>query len=78
MANPLSEIINDKQYEILSKLNIISKIPERNYIIRKKYNELKPKLGTEEAIYNLMEDYNLTFETLRKIIYTKKYRFLSD
>jgi len=72
-VNPFSEIINDKQYEILSKLNIISKKAERNYTIRKKYKEIKPKLGAEEAIYKIKEDYDLTFETLRKLVYNKKY-----
>ena len=72
MINPLSEIINDKQYEILSELGIISKIPERNYLIRKKYKEIKPKLRTEAAIYVIMKDYEyLTFDTLKKIIYEK-------
>ena len=74
MANPLIEIITNGQYEILSELGIISKIPERNYLIRKKYKKLKPKLRTEAAIYVIMKDYEyLTFESLRKIVYNKKH-----
>lgn len=74
MTNPLSEIINNKQYETLSKLNIISKTAERDYLIRKKFKEIKPKLRTEAAIYVIMKDYEyLTFDTLKKIVY-KKYK----
>ena len=74
MANPLIEIITNKQYEKLLKLELISKTAERNYLIRKKYKKLKPKLRTEAAIYVIMKDYEyLTFESLRKIVYNKKH-----
>ena len=72
MTNPLSEIINDKQYEKLSKLELISKTAERNYLIREKYKKIKPELRTEAAIYVIMKDYEyLTFDTMKKIIYEK-------
>ena len=74
MINPLSEIITNKQYEKLSKLELISKTAERNYLIRKKYKKIKPKLRTEAAIYVIMKDYEyLTFDTVRKLVYNKKH-----
>lgn len=75
MTNPLIGIISNKQYEKLSKLGLIAKTAERNYLIRKKYKKIKPKLRTEAAIYVIMGEYPyLQFDTLRKIVY-RKFRF---
>ena len=70
-VNPLAELIDDETYELLHSRGLINEKSVRDYIIRKKFRDLRTKeLSANEAIDKLREDYPyLQFDTIRKIVY---------
>ncbi len=72
--NPLSELISDEIYTLLSKRGLIDQKSVRNFQIKKRFQELrsKNKMRANEAIEKLREEYPyLQFDSIRKIVYHK-------
>jgi hypothetical protein len=71
IENPLSDLISDEIYELLNSHGLIDEKGVRDYLIRKKFKELREaKVSASDAIDILREDYPyLQFDTIRKIVY---------
>jgi len=69
--NPLSELISDDIYELLSLHGIIDEKSVRDLQIRKKFKQLRAsKISAGDAIGAIKEHYPyLQFDTIRKIVY---------
>jgi hypothetical protein len=72
--NPLSELIPDDVYFLLTSRGLIDEKSVRDYIIRKKFKlHRSNKVSASDAIERLREEYPyLQFDTLRKIVYQSK------
>ena len=71
MDNPLSELISDDIYEMLSSHGLIDEKSVRDFQIRKKFKHLRAsKVSAGDAIDAIREHYPyLQFDTIRKIVY---------
>ena len=71
MDNPLSELISDNIYDLLSSHGLIDEKSVRDFQIRKKFKQLRAsKVSAKDAIEAIKEHYPyLQFDTLRKIVY---------
>ena len=69
--NPISELINDDVYSLLTSRGLIDEKSVRDYLIRKKFKDLRAKkISASNAIEVLREEYPyLQFDTIRKIVY---------
>lgn len=69
--NPLSDLISDDIYELLSSKGLINEKSVRDYQIRKRFKQLRgKKYSASDAIDALREEYPyLQFDTIRKIVY---------
>ncbi len=69
--NPISELINDDVYNLLTSRGLIDEKSVRDYLIRKKFKDLRAKkISASNAIEVLREEYPyLQFDTIRKIVY---------
>jgi hypothetical protein len=69
--NPLSELISDDIYELLSSHGLIDDKSVRDFQIRKKFKQLRAgKVSAGDAIDAIREHYPyLQFDTIRKIVY---------
>lgn len=69
--NPLSDLISDDIYELLSTQGLIDEKSVRDYQIRKKFKQLRAsKVSAGDAIDAIREEYPyLQFDTIRKIVY---------
>jgi hypothetical protein len=69
--NPLSELISDDIYELLTSHGLIDEKAVRDYQIRKKFKFLRSgKVSAGDAIDAIREEYPyLQFDTIRKIVY---------
>ncbi|MHB1687559.1 MAG: hypothetical protein ACYDA4_04490 [Ignavibacteriaceae bacterium] len=69
--NPLSDLISDEIYELLSAQGLIDEKSVRDYQIRKKFKQLRAsKISAGDAIDSIREEYPyLQFDTIRKIVY---------
>jgi hypothetical protein len=70
-TNPLSDLISDDVYTILSNNGLIDKKSVRDYIIRRKFVSLRAnRISPGEAIEAIRNEYSyLQFDTIRKIVY---------
>ncbi len=70
-GNPLSDLINDSVYELLSSKGLINEKSVRDYLIRKKFKQLRMENSSaSEAIDAIRAEYPyLQFDTIRKIVY---------
>ncbi len=70
-SNPISELINDDVYTLLTSRGLIDEKSARDYLIRKKFKDLRAKkISASNAIEVLREEYPyLQFDTIRKIVY---------
>lgn len=73
IENPLSELISDEVYSVLDSRGLINKKSVRDYMIRKRFDNLREKeISAGDAIEKIQEDYPyLQFDSIRKIIYNK-------
>ncbi|GAB1347920.1 hypothetical protein MASR1M107_01310 [Ignavibacteriales bacterium] len=71
IENPLSDLISDEIYELLSSHSLIDEKSVRDYQIRKKFKQLRAgKISAGDAIDTIREEYPyLQFDTIRKIVY---------
>lgn len=71
IKNPIPELIPDDIYIKLKEHNLIDEKAVRDYLIRKKFRELRSqKISAGDAIDNIREEYPyLQFDTIRKIVY---------
>ncbi|MCA0389373.1 MAG: hypothetical protein LCH52_12860 [Bacteroidetes bacterium] len=71
IENPLSDLISDEIYELLSTHSLIDEKSVRDYQIRKKFKQLRAgKVSAGDAIDTIREEYPyLQFDTIRKIVY---------
>jgi hypothetical protein len=69
--NPIPELVPDEIYNRLLEHNLIDQKAVRDYLIRKKFRELRSqKVSAGDAIDNIREEYPyLQFDTIRKIVY---------
>ena len=69
--NPLSDLISDDIFELLSSQGLIDEKSVRDYQIRKKFKQLRAsKISAGDAIDSIREEYPyLQFDTIRKIVY---------
>ncbi len=69
--NPIAELINDDVYALLTSRGLIDEKSVRDYLIRKKFKDLRAKkITASNAIEALREEYPyLQFDTIRKIVY---------
>ena len=69
--NPLSDLISDDIYELLSAQGLIDEKSVRDYQIMKKFKQLRAsKISAGDAIDSIREEYPyLQFDTIRKIVY---------
>ncbi len=69
--NPISELISDDLFNLLSSKGLFNEKSLRDYQIRKQFKSLRAKnINASDAINLLREDYPyLQFDTLRKIVY---------
>jgi len=72
-SNPISELISDDVYTILSKNRLINKKSVRNFIIRRKFVSLRANnINPIAAIETLLNEYSyLQYDTIRKIVYQR-------
>ncbi|MFA7227857.1 MAG: hypothetical protein WC061_02385 [Melioribacteraceae bacterium] len=70
-GNPIAELINDDVYTLLTSRGLIDEKSVRDYLIRKKFKDLRAKkISASNAIEALREEYPyLQFDTIRKIVY---------
>lgn len=70
-ANPISDLISDDVYNLLSSHFLIDQISVRDYLIRKKFKLMRERnISTGEAVDALGHEFpNLQFDTIKKIIY---------
>ena len=71
IENPLSELISDDIYELLSSQGLIDEKSVRDYKIRRKFKMLRSnKVSAGEAIDAIRYEYKyLQFDIIRKIVY---------
>jgi hypothetical protein len=71
MDNPLSELISNDIYELLSSHGLIDEKSVRDFQIRRKFKQLRSsKVSAGDAIDTIREHYPyLQFDTIRKIVY---------
>ena len=71
IGNPLSELISDDIYELLSSHGLIDEKSVRDFQIRKKFKLLRTsKVSAGDAIDEIRQDFPyLQFDTVRKIVY---------
>ena len=71
IENPLSDLISDEIYELLSSHSLIDEKAVRDYQIRKTFKQLRAgKVSAGDAIDTIREEYPyLQFDTIRKIVY---------
>lgn len=71
IENPLSDLISDDIYELLSGHGLIDEKSVRDYQIRKQFRQLRAnKVSAGDAIDAIREEYPyLQFDTIRKIVY---------
>ena len=71
LENPLSDLISDDVYETLVVHGLIDEKSVRDYLIRKKFKQLRAnKMSAGDAIDSIREEYPyLQFDTIRKIVY---------
>lgn len=69
--NPIADLVSDEVYSLLSSLYIIDEVSVRDYLIRKKFKQLKEKqVRTNDAVEIIMKEFpNLQFDTIKKIVY---------
>jgi len=69
--NPLSELISDETFNLLSSKGLINEKSLRDYQIRKKFKNLRSNnVNASDAIDTLRREYPyLQFDTVRKIVY---------
>jgi len=69
--NPISELITDDIYELLSSRGLIDEMSVRDYQIKKKFKMLRDrKIRAGEAIEEIRKDYPyLQFDSIKKIVY---------
>ncbi len=69
--NPLSELISDEIFNLLSSKGLFNEKSLRDYQIRKRFKSLRNEnINASDAIDILRKDYPyLQFDTLRKIVY---------
>jgi len=69
--NPLSDLISNEIYQILSSRGLINETSVRDREIRKKFRLLRAdKMSSGDAIDALRQEYPyLQFDTIRKIVY---------
>jgi hypothetical protein len=71
IKNPLSDLISDEVFELLYSMGFIRDTAIRDYLMRKKFKQLRSKkVGAIDAINAIKNDYcYLHFDTIRKIVY---------
>jgi hypothetical protein len=69
--NPLSELISDDIFDLLTAHGLIDEKSVRDYQIRKKFKQMRAgKVSAGDAIDSIREEYPyLQFDTIRKIVY---------
>ena len=69
--NPLADLISDEVYSLLSTHYLIDEVSVRDYLIRKKFRQMKDSnIRTNDAVESLMDEFpHLQFDTIKKIIY---------
>jgi hypothetical protein len=69
--NPLSDLISDDIFDLLSAHGLIDEKSVRDYQIRKKFKQMRAgKVSAGDAIDSIREEYPyLQFDTIRKIVY---------
>jgi hypothetical protein len=80
LTNPISDLISDEIYDLLVSRGLINERAVRDYIIRKKFKQLRAqKLRTGDAIDSLREEYPyLQFDTIRKIVHNPPKSFVAN
>lgn len=71
LQNPLSDLISDEIYESLAEFGMIRQRSVRNYLIKKRFLELKDQnMTASQAIGFLRNEYPaLRYDSIRKIVY---------
>ncbi|MGE5351954.1 MAG: hypothetical protein ACM3P0_07715 [Acidobacteriota bacterium] len=71
LTNPLADLISDEVYSLLSSHYLIDEVSVRDYLIRKKFRQMKENnIRTNDAVETLMDEFpHLQFDTIKKIIY---------
>ena len=69
--NPLSDLISDDIFDLLTAHGLIDEKSVRDYQIRKKFKQMRAgKISAGDAIDLIREEYPyLQFDTIRKIVY---------
>ncbi|MGE5681503.1 MAG: hypothetical protein ACM34K_11565 [Bacillota bacterium] len=69
--NPIADLVSDEVYSLLSSYYLIDEVSVRDYLIRKKFRQLKEnKIRTNDAVEIIMKEFpNLQFDTIKKIVY---------
>ncbi|MCP5062904.1 MAG: hypothetical protein GY936_10615 [Ignavibacteriae bacterium] len=70
-GNPISDLISDEIYNLLSSRGLINDKMVRDHIIRQSFYDLRAdKMRASDAIDSLRDEYPyLQFDTIRKIVY---------
>lgn len=71
LENPLSGLVADEVYEVLSEHNLLSEKGIRDFQIRQKFRDYRyDNIPAHEAIEHIRREYPyLQFDTIRKIVY---------
>lgn len=79
LKNPIPELISDEIYNILMQHKLIDEKAVRDYLIRKKFKELRAKkISAGDAIDFIRQEYPyLQFDTIRKIVYQMSKNYYS-
>jgi hypothetical protein len=71
IENPLSELISDNIYDLLSSNRLINETSVRDFQMRMKYKQLRASnVSAGEALDVIKQKYSyLQFDTIKKIVY---------
>lgn len=69
--NPIADLVSDEVYLLLTEKGLINENNVRNYLIKKKFHELRSnKVSTGDAIEYIRNEYPyLQHDTIRKLVY---------
>lgn len=65
----ISQIISDPKIPELQQIGLIDEIALRNYKIKLEYHKLRKTKPIMDAMFDLSEKYNLSFDTINTILF---------
>jgi hypothetical protein len=68
----ISKLLTDPKFQELQSLGLIDEIALRNYTIKYEYRHLRKTISQTQAISQLSEKYNLSFDSINSILFRNR------